>query len=85
MSQKNQLTKLADFLSPCSCWVLTGGIIQCKEMNTHTASTHKHCNQVMTVQSKCMCVSVIFQNKDETCALHHFPLWVSSDKDMYIA
>ena len=68
-AKKNQLTKLADFLSPCnrladflspcSCWVLTGGIIQCKEMNTHTASTHKHSSKVMTVQSKCMCVSVM--------------------------
>ena len=58
-AKKNQLTKLADFLSPCSCWVLTDGIIQCKEMNTHTASTHKHSSEVMTAQSKCMCVSVM--------------------------
>ena len=59
ISQKNWTIILDDFLSACPCWVITGGIIQCKEMNTHTASTHKHSSEVMTVQSKCMCVSVM--------------------------
>ena len=57
--KKNQQTNLADFLSAWPCWVISDGIIQCKEMKTHTASTHTHSSELMTVQSNCMCANVM--------------------------